>query len=417
LAAWGGADAELQSLRLEAARQLVRLDPHEPESWRHLGEATSSTDRQTAKMAWARAVQLLPTYRYAAAWLFDLQMEDREFAAAAETLRAIEEKAPDAFVWARRVQLATSVWQPSQAEALAALDKLCATDTPEPWPLAAALDALAKRGWLRPARKRLRQSLDDPSANRFVLAEWVSHLVRRKAWYQAKRAVARHAPTSAAWNLAAERLLTAWAANKKGGLKRFVRKHAERLQAHADVWGTAAYALYSRGYYREVVQWLGDFRRRSDAGPWILINLALSLRVLKRDLEAGDVHRAALALPRDHATPMHDIWVALDAALAGHDAEAAQYLRSADGVELAPFYQALRLIAQHTIDLAAELSGPPRWFDWWRITRQSRRATHPQRSVIRGNRLLQRAHVRALSRLLRAGGYRGAARWLPYLVL
>ena len=52
-----------------------------------------------------------------------------------------------------------------------------------------------------------------------------------------------------------------------------------------------------------------------DAKPWILTNLAQSLRAIGQDTEATEVSRVGLSLPFDHATRFHSLALASDACL------------------------------------------------------------------------------------------------------
>jgi hypothetical protein len=74
------------------------------------------------------------------------------------------------------------------------------------------------------------------------------------------------------------------------------------------------------------VWWLADWRDRSEAEAWMLVNLVRSLRAHGRDAEAGEAGRTALARPYDTTFSEHARWLALDAALEGDIAGARKLL-------------------------------------------------------------------------------------------
>jgi hypothetical protein len=58
----------------------------------------------------------------------------------------------------------------------------------------------------------------------------------------------------------------------------------------------------------------------------MLVNLAIALRNVGREEHAAQVSRRALSLPRDDGSPVHEVLLALDAALAGEPRTAASGL-------------------------------------------------------------------------------------------
>jgi len=420
LATWGAQEPKLQAARLEAARELVRLQPTEPEAWRQLGEATSTTDVEASKAAWTRVLQLAPTYRYAAVWLFDLQFEDMQYEQAAQTLQAIEERAPDIYVWSRRVQLATSRWRPDKGAATAALAKLCTASDDDSRPLAAAIEFMIKRRWHRLAKKVLANHVNDPQSNPFVLGEYISILQRGNGWMRAKRVLANYQGSSLAWNLAAERLMSTWATRKAYGLPRFVRRNVRRLQADTNLWGTVGYALQSCGHWKAAQWWLGDFRERKGVQPWMLYNLALSLRRSGLRDDAIAVHKHALRLPADHVTSKHALWLAVESAIQGDDQQCRNLLESVEtdamATDLPMFAKALRSMARGVLIQRERIGSVKHWLDCWRIEGAFRREVHPYGESVKKDRLLKKLYVECLRTLLREAGYPITAWWMPLMI-
>src|SRR5207245_631317 len=83
--------------QLAAAEALVRLAPGQAVSHGHLCAARLRVgDRDGAKAALARSLEVDPSYRYGAETLLALQFEDDQMPAAAETLAIIEQHQPKA---------------------------------------------------------------------------------------------------------------------------------------------------------------------------------------------------------------------------------------------------------------------------------------------------------------------------------
>ena len=107
------------------------------------------------------------------------------------------------------------------------------------------------------------------------------------------------------------------AAKKQRSLKAFIRRHGSWLFPDDQTWGMAGYALCLARCHREAATWLASWRLRPDLEPWMVLNLAVSLRELDELGAAGEVGRAALKLPPDHTTYQHRILMAADAGLVG----------------------------------------------------------------------------------------------------
>ena len=53
---------------------------------------------------------------------------------------------------------------------------------------------------------------------------------------------------------------------------------------------------------------MSDWPQRTDAKPWMLLNLVYALRGERDDRVAGKVSRHGLQLPPDHCTAYHVLW-------------------------------------------------------------------------------------------------------------
>jgi tetratricopeptide (TPR) repeat protein len=315
LASWlrnSGTPAEY----LEAAQMLVRLAPDDPISLGYLGEAQiRNGNKEAGKNNYRRALELAPDYAFAAYALFDAQLADGELDEAAQTLTLME-RYGGPYVRARAVQLAAR--RGDKEAARQGLAELCALEGAGGWPLDTATQALLAAGWTREAEQVFAEALDSPEVQPHVGTLWVDRWVARGDWKQAKRLeeLLSRGPLGDAALTAYVRALGQ--AKRSGDLRRCLRQHRDRLRAGTFVWGTTGYALLAVGRGRACAEWLADYADRKDALPWMLINLAIALRALRRrEEEANKVSRHALTLPVDYTSKYHRIWLVLDELLAG----------------------------------------------------------------------------------------------------
>ncbi len=98
--------AEDNAAYLEAAENMVRIQPQEALSWGYRGDARQRTgDRAGAKQDLQRAAQLAPSYVYAGMSLFRMCSEDGEFEEAEAALDKVAAHMPDDYVFAERIRL------------------------------------------------------------------------------------------------------------------------------------------------------------------------------------------------------------------------------------------------------------------------------------------------------------------------
>src|SRR5579883_724303 len=142
---------------LEAASELVRLQPHHPVGWTMRGEAKLQTgDREGGKNDLREALKISPNYSPAAAILFDAYLADEEFREARQALAVLQEHAGGPEVAVKQIQLACRV---DDAEtATRAFAEVCEGPGTSAYPLQAALTELRSAGWEERAHRVLREA-------------------------------------------------------------------------------------------------------------------------------------------------------------------------------------------------------------------------------------------------------------------
>lgn len=391
---------------LEVAQVLTRLAPQYGPSFGNLGDARQHLgDRQGAKEAFRRSIEVDPDYAYGALALFDLQVEDGELEAAGETLEILLHRVADEWSLARGVRLALLRGDRDAAEEL--LARLCARATADDTPLQAAVMAMLERDWAREAQRVLAPLLEEPGTPPIMGDLWVRASVSLGEWNCEERLPALRERGEIGVLATCAYLESLGSAGKPGAIERYLKAHRPELRANLQTWGYAGYALLLGGDYRAAGEWLSDWREREQAEAWMLLNLAVSLRELDREPEAAAVSQAALTRPADVSTPRHRIWLAVDAALAG-EPSSPDGAEAPSGGDPEPYYRFLQGVIE-ALHAVREPTGPrPEAFAAARKRLGEARSLHPG---FARDRLLKRAYVRAVRRIAKEAGGFWAALW------
>lgn len=341
---------------LEAAEAMVRLSPDGPLGFGYRGEARLKLhDTAGAKRDFERAIELAPSYRFAAMSLFDLELADQRLDAAGRMIELLRSRPDEPFSVAREVQYAAAIR--SLTGAVDALARLCALPSGESmWPLNAADQAMAAAGWSRDAEAVFEKALDRSDVPTQVVDLWVEHAAANRTdrcagridGLLAKGEIGRRALCSYLGKLGRMRAAVR--------IRACIRRHRDVLREHPRSWGMAGYALVAVGRYGEAVRWMQDWADRSDCEAWMLNNLNFALRALRKGDEANRASRRALELAADSSTPYHKMWLALDEILAGQAAVASKRIEGLEPTDFgdteAYIFAVVRLL------LSAELSAP-----------------------------------------------------------
>jgi cellulose synthase operon protein C len=142
---------------LEAASELVRLQPGHPVAMMMRGEAKLQTgDRDGGKSDLREALKGSPGYSHAAAVLFDACLADDELREARQVLAVLQEHAAGPEVAVKQIQLA--VRQEDEDSAVRAFVEVCEGPGQSPFPVQSALNELKEAGWEERANRTLREA-------------------------------------------------------------------------------------------------------------------------------------------------------------------------------------------------------------------------------------------------------------------
>ncbi len=335
---------------VHAATQMARLAPLNPVPFGYRADLKlRRKDIPGAREDFQRAFQLDPAYAYAGFNLFQLQLEDQDFAGAEQTLQVLQQQVGDDMVTACEVRLLVKRLQARLAgepkeragtgskdrkqlvRCLELLRRLFRSKTEDSQPLDDAVKAVLETGYHDELGVILEEALEAPDVNPHVGALWMQRRVARRHWSYPKR-LDRLCERGEVGRRAVIALVSALGEAGKGWRLRWVLwKHRRWLREHPQGWGAVGFALVCLGRSRRAVRWLADWPSRPQVEMWMLWNLAYALRSLGRYGPVREVVRGALALPRhDHTARMFKLWHAAEEALAGRTASAAEQFQDLD---------------------------------------------------------------------------------------
>ncbi|HXG12163.1 MAG TPA: tetratricopeptide repeat protein [Gemmataceae bacterium] len=391
----------------EAAAALVRLAPQNPVALAYSGEAKlRSGDRAGAKEDFRRALELAPDFGFVGYHLFDEQFADDELEAAARTLDALKKHIGGEYVLYREARLAAK--RGEQTAALNALRQLCLTPAADASLVDEAASFLLAAGWTDEVERLLHEVLEAPSANPQVGPLWIDRRLARGDWSCANRLDKLLAQGKIGqWALVAY-VKALGAVQNTAELRQTIEKYFEVLRADGWGWGNTGYALTCLRDYAAAVEWMADWKDRSDIGPWMLLNLVLALRALDRIEEAVRVSEHAVLLPYgDFTTPFHQTWLALEDALQGETAAASDRRKAIQAEALDPYHRLLAAWVEVLIDLQ---KSEPRSRSFLKVDRRLRQAAESVPSV-RHDPALMNTYRRLLRRLAADCGGAAARIW------
>ncbi|MCS6947622.1 MAG: tetratricopeptide repeat protein, partial [Steroidobacteraceae bacterium] len=253
----------------QALEQLRRLRPHDSRVHCQLGRLyLEDCRRDEAARAFAAALEAEPTNHLAAQNLIRLQLDDRQLAAAAGTLRIMQLHQPGAATVAAEVAL--HLKHGDVRAAATALGALCETPDPDPEPLEWAIDAFAIAGYRRAAQQVLNERIRAGTMSPNVGAALLRWYLAQRAPVRAVRAFLRM-PAGELQSRAAGPLVQGLAQRGSRWLVQILLwRRREILHRDHDAWAQVGYALTSVERMRQVVDWLADWRQRPNVEPWAL---------------------------------------------------------------------------------------------------------------------------------------------------
>lgn len=368
---------------IREARHLIRLRPSEPVPRGILADLLMNrNDTEGARAELEAAFGLAPTYGYAGYHLCRLDIEANRLDDAEKTLRTLEyHRATDPSTPELRGWL--ELKRKRHPAALEAFARLCALPDVAEGLMKRVEDRFQEYRRLPEAVAAIKEALLGGEVRSPVVARrWINSAIGRagpaRVTKELDKMPLRDEVREAAWQeliYALDRL-----GRRKEAVK-VVKKNRGTYRASALLWASAGYVLRQAGKYRDMEQWMSDWRDREGVLPWMLINLAFGLLRLRGLGASGPVHvHAALELPEDHDTWCHHACAAYYRIWRGEAAEARAHLDRAEYGVLRDFYKAVHQLAELRVShaesgrcdgdrLRSALEVYPGWAEDWDFRR------------------------------------------------
>lgn len=304
---------------LEAAQAMVRLAPQHAPAFGYLSETKLlNNDRDGAKEALRQAMSLAPDYGYAGLTLFDLLLADGDLRGAVKTLDVLRTQVGGDVTLLREVQLAVKRKNHEIAEK--SLRQLCFSTTEDPGLIRTAAISMQEGGWDNSLYRVFDDIVSQPGVNPEVGALWIKLRFGRADCEPRLDALKG---TGELWRRASAAYLEVLGHSQLAEpVHKYLPEHEEALREDSPTWATIGAIFLEIGAFQAAVDWMSDWRSRSDLAPWMLWNYTLALRHLKRDADAYEVGKQALLLRDDVLSGNHKLMLSLDEILAGDIAAA-----------------------------------------------------------------------------------------------
>lgn len=324
---------------LAAAEQMVRLAPNAAMSYGYRGHAYSLSGLAAeAKSDLQRALELDPSYGFAGLLLTDQTIRTGDLTEARRVLDVVERSGVGPLTLLRRFRIALK--EQSISEALDRASALLACPGVQNDLCDAMLDEARQAGLNRELMQRVPQLIATGRCARPAVSVWLRDMNPGwlpGAFYRKVSKLVREADPGHVLQQA----FLLWLAKQKAGpmLNRFIRQTRPSLRADPESWSLVGYALLELSRYQDAAAWMADWRERADAPDWALNNLAVALRELGRDTEAGAVTQRSLDLNPQNGDAW--VWKAVDAACSHDLQEAERCLGHVDESILRPYFARL----------------------------------------------------------------------------
>ena len=315
--------------------------------------------RADALKDFARAFDTDSSYTFAGFKLLELQVENKDWKAARQTLVRLQPHVKEARILEREMILEiaagnrTAVWP--------LVRRLCssADDDADVFADVAALLQKHKLGKaaLPIALEALRSANPNPSAAWL----WVELRVAARLIRNSKELSGLSTPSELSRRAYARQLLAVGESMERQlgwpwdpyqqEFKRMMKTHRSWFHSDDALWGKVGYALASQKRYAETIQWLGDWQKRKEVEPWMLENLLLALQQSGRDKESDDLIRAARALPRHLGSLLRfDLFDAIREAYAGNAEPGRHLLSLFDEVKMSSYDRSFMTFLRVALD-------------------------------------------------------------------
>lgn len=286
-----------------AAEQMVRLAPQNPVSWGYMGDAElRKNNRTNAKKNFLQAVQISPAYSFASSRLVDLQLEDKEFDAASETIDLVSPHIPPAWTLSEKVRIESL--RGDQDASFAKLNELAVTPAEGSSAIDSAVESLFLAGWGEKVMPIIDQLLNHPDAQPGVAYVYMNLGATLKRWDEMESRLAQIKDRPPIWHEGVKKFLEETATgDEHPRMHKFIAAHGEVLRTDIELWEAVGDAYNSADLFKETLKWMSDWQQREGLTSSMAFTEALAHWHLKQPHESMETIRFALSrLEPDGAT-------------------------------------------------------------------------------------------------------------------
>lgn len=337
-----------------AAKEMVRLEPQDAVSWGYLGASELQQENKTAaKKHFLQAVRLSPAYNFASARLVDLQLEDKEYEAALETVELVSAHIPPAWTLSEKVRI--EALREDRKTSFKLLRELAVTPAEDSGAMDAAVESLFHAGWGDKVLPVLDELLEKEDAQVGVAYVFVHLSSTLKEWEKCLRRMATLEDRPKLWKEGARKLVVEMVTgDEHARMHKFIKKHRSRLSADADLWDAVGDAYNSAELYKKTLTWMKDWRSREGLTTAMAHTVAMAYWELKRPQEGVVVSRYAMEnLEPDGTSGIHVTLIAFYELIYGSLEASVDAVSMVDPSQLGGLYN---LMFQYIVGVLENLS-------------------------------------------------------------
>jgi cellulose synthase operon protein C len=296
--------AQWQELKT-LAQQWIRMDPRSEMAYGYLGNAlVKLNDKLKAMQAFQQAVNLDPSDHYACRQLFDLQLENKQFEQARQTLVHLQHYLPGAATICDEMDLL--IVEKKYEQAIQLLDSLLQQKDMVPSQLQWLRDRMlaAYRGEFFSRWLQTYMTSKQPLHKAPVMV-WVESMVKRNQSAKCAKQIERLPLSDESRTHAWVTLIEATNEIEKISLlNRWVNRHRVYFSSQSLIWNAVGYSFANMRAFKNAAEWLKEWNTRDDATDVTYNNVALSLDVIA-DIHSGDGPRRKVLqrFPNSHLLP------------------------------------------------------------------------------------------------------------------
>ena len=241
---------------LICAREFMEAFPHDAIAQNHLAEAQlRAKDRAGAKSTLEHALSVSPDNVYALNKFFDMQIQDKEFGDAQNTLKLMKQHAAREFYLSRSVMLSSARGETNRARE--AFGKLCFLLKDDELLLTEAVSAMSNAGMRSAINQECEAAVfKDRNIRPYVVEVWSHWMGYTKQWNKCLAIMDLFEEATPQWRAAASSYISGLAKAKNlRRINRLIRKHRTALRKHTRTWGGIGYALFFNGKSRRCIRW------------------------------------------------------------------------------------------------------------------------------------------------------------------